>query len=76
MDPVADPGEVTPASAPAPADPIPPISPGASAYRVIPASQIVEAGMIQVNDKYITLGQVLHPIRRDLMAAGTTTSTK
>ncbi len=39
------------------------------AYRVIRGSEVVDAGMIQVNDKFITLGEVLHPIRRRLQSA-------
>ena len=48
---------------------LPTADPGQSSVRVIPASQIVDAAMIQVNDKYITLSQVLHPIRERLQAA-------
>ena len=39
-------------------------------YRVIGKPEVVAAAMLQVNDKFITLEQVLHPIRRELMAAG------
>ena len=39
-------------------------------YRVVGKPEVVAAAMLQVNDKFITLEQVLHPIRRDLMVAG------
>ena len=73
-----------PASAPAPAPSPPPTdsrpatttAPATTAtttpsgYRVIGKPEVVAAAMLQVNDKFITLEQVLHPIRRELMAAG------
>jgi len=63
--------EPTPTTATAP---LPAVNAGGSSVRVIPASQIVDAAMIQVNDKYITLSQVLHPIRERLQAAPDTIS--
>ena len=39
-------------------------------YRVIGEPEIIAAAMLQVNDKFITLQQVLHPIREELAAAG------
>ncbi len=58
-----------PASSPAPPTP-PAVAPvPRRTYRVVRGSEIVEAAMIQVNDKYITLQQVLHPIREKLRSA-------
>lgn len=64
-----------PAPSPRPADSRPatttaPATTAPSGYRVIGKPEVVAAAMLQVNDKFITLEQVLHPIRRELMAAG------
>jgi len=43
--------------------------PASPAVRIVRGSEVVDAAMIQVNDKFITLGQVLHPIRERLGSA-------
>ncbi len=59
------------APTPAPAEPGAPAAtvPTTVPYRIVEPPQIVAATMLQVNDKFITLQQVLHPIRQRLMAA-------
>ncbi len=47
----------------------PAASTGPNPYQVVVGPRVVAAAMLQVNDKFITLRQVLHPIRRQLQAA-------
>ena len=64
--PVAPPPETAPA-------PVPATAPAAGAmpttYRVIGKPEVVTAAVIQVNDKFITLDQVLFPLRQKLQSA-------
>jgi parvulin-like peptidyl-prolyl isomerase len=57
-----------PATAPSPPRPGPSAT-APTSYRVVGQPEVVSAAVIQVNDRFITLEQVLHPIRQKLQAA-------
>ncbi len=52
-----------PEPSPPPGEPVVVAAATRPAYELLPGSQVVEAGMIQVNDRFITVRQVLHPLR-------------
>ena len=69
-----------PLPAPEPVSPAPrrvrptPVATTSPSHHVVRGSEVVEAAMVQVNNEFITLRDVLHPIREQLQAAPQGTS--
>lgn len=54
---------------PAPPEPPPPATqPATAPYRAVKAPKVIETAVLQVNSSFITVQQVLHPLRRKLLA--------
>ena len=63
-------GTTLPAAAPAASEP------AVTDYHVLGSSEVVAASLLQVNDKFITLQQVLHPVRQQLQRLGKSLKTE
>ena len=62
------PGPANPSPQPPPASPDPARTAATAPYRIVSPPQVLEAAVLQVNHSFITVPQVLHPIRQRLQA--------